>query len=79
MLEVSALLVRHYGIHEGKFDLLVEYQFGVGAVGPDKENLHPGVMIGIAKLGLSPSANPGPLTIDAADVNPPPPKARKRA
>lgn len=70
MQEVIALLVRHYGLHEGTFDLLLEYQFGIGAVGPTKEELHPGVMIGLAKMGLSRTEQPGPLSVDASVVNP---------
>ena len=78
MKEVAALLVKHYALHEGKFDLLVEYQFGAGAFGPTPESVNPGVMIGIAKLGLTQSAQPGPLTVDAAEVNPPPTRSRRK-
>ena len=79
MKEVAALLIKHYDFHEGKFDLLLEYQFGAGAFGPTPETVNPGVMIGIAKLGLTPSAQPGPLTVDASEVNPMPPARRKKA
>ena len=78
MKEVAELLVKHYGFHDGKFDLLLEYQFGAGAFGPTPETVNPGVMIGIAKLGLTPSAQPGPLTVDAAQVNPAPQSHSKR-
>lgn len=71
MRELAELLVRHYGFHEGKYDLLLEYQFGVGAFGPTPETVNPGAMIGIAKIGLTPAAQLGPLTVDAAKVNPP--------
>jgi len=77
MKELASLLVRHYGLREGIFDLLIEYQVGTGAVGPDKEHLLPGMMIGIARVGLVPSAKAGPITVDASEVNPLP-KARKR-
>lgn len=71
MRELATLLVKHYGFHDGKYDLLLEYQFGVGAFGPTPESVNPGVIVGIAKIGLTPAAQPGPLTIDAAEVNPP--------
>jgi hypothetical protein len=70
MKEVTELLIKHYGFHEGKFDLLLEYQFGVGAFGPTPESVNPGLMVGIAKLGLARAAQSGPLTVDAAEVNP---------
>lgn len=77
MKELASLLIKHYGIREGLFDLMIEYQLGTGAVGPDKEHLLPGLMIGIAKVGLVPSAKANPLTVDASDVNPSPKTRRK--
>jgi hypothetical protein len=68
--EVIELLIKHYGLHEGKYDLLLEYQFGAGAFGPTPETVNPGVMIGIAKLGLTRAEKVGPLTVDAGTVNP---------
>ncbi len=68
--ELTSLLVRHYGLREGTFDLMVEYQIGTGAVGPDKEHLLPGLMVGIAKVGLVPSHKAGPVTVDASEANP---------
>ena len=70
MKELASLLVRHYGIRTGSFDLMVEYQLGTGAVGPDKDHLLPGLMIGIARIGLVPSPKPGPNTVDASEANP---------
>lgn len=70
MREVIELLIKHYELHEGKYDLLLEYQFGAGAFGPTPETVNPGVMIGIAKLGLTRAEKTGPLTVDASLVNP---------
>jgi hypothetical protein len=77
MKELAALLVKHYGLREGMFDLMVEFQLGTGAVGPDKEHALPGLMIGIAKIGLVPSTKSGPTTVNASEVNAPP-KARRK-
>lgn len=68
--EVAAVLVKHYGLNEGVFDLMVEFQIGVGAIGPDKDKAVPGAMIGVSKIGLLPSKIPGPNTVDAAVINP---------
>ena len=76
--ELAVLLVKHYGLNEGAFDLLLEYQIGTGAVGPDKDHLVPGVMMGVSQVGLVPSKKVGPSTIDASLVNPTK-KPRKRA
>lgn len=70
MRELTEVLIKHYGIHEGRHDLMIAYQIGMGGVGPDNANISPGVMIGISKVGLMPSPNDGPNTVDAAIVNP---------
>lgn len=49
---------------------MVEHQIGTGAVGPDKDNLFPGVMIGLSRVGLVLTTKHGPNTVDAALINP---------
>ena len=75
--ELTVLLVKHYGLTEGTFDLMLQYQIGTGAVGPDKNRLVPGVMIGVSQVGLIPSPKVGPNTVDASLINPTK-KPRKR-
>lgn len=70
MRDLAGVLVKHYDLHEGHFDLLVEFQIGMGAVGPDPTALTPGAMIGVSRIGLMPSRVDGPTTVDAAIVNP---------
>ena len=69
MHQLTQVLVRHYGLKQGLFDLLVEFQIGTGAVGPDKDRLLPGAMIGLARVGLSPAKVRGPNTVDAAEIH----------
>jgi len=85
MRQLTEVLIRHHGLTEGLFDLLVEFQIGTGAVGPDKDRLLPGAMIGLARVGLSPAKVRGPNTLDAAELQPqlskpasPRPKSKKR-
>lgn len=68
--DLAAVLIKHYGLHEGCYDLMIEFQIGVGAVGPTPEALSPGAMIGVSKVGLMSSKSTGPTTVDAAIVNP---------
>jgi hypothetical protein len=68
MRQLTEVLIRHHGLTEGLFDLLVEFQIGTGAVGPDKDRLLPGAMIGLARVGLSPAKVRGPNTLDAAEL-----------
>lgn len=70
MRELAAVLVKHYDLHDGKYDLLLEFQIGMGLVGPGPKALTPGAMIGISKIGLIKSTADGPTTVNAADINP---------
>lgn len=68
--EITELLVKHHGLHEGLFDLALEFQIIVGAVGPDPSSIFPGAMFGIKRIGITKSAQSGASTVDAAEVNP---------
>lgn len=70
--DVGAMLLRHLGVHEGQWDVVVEFQAAFGSMGPAPESALPSALIGISKIGLVRSIHPGPLTIDAAAVNPAP-------
>ncbi|MDC8773436.1 hypothetical protein [Roseateles albus] len=68
--DLAILLVKHYDLNDGMYDLMVGYHVGTGGVGPTKEQAVPGVMIGVSEVGLVPSSNVGPNTVDASEVNP---------
>jgi hypothetical protein len=78
MRDLAIVLVKHYGHHTGKFDLQVEFQIGMGAVGPDPKALTPGAVIGLSKIGLVQAVVDGPSTVDAANVNPAVKKTAKK-
>lgn len=66
--EVSELLVRHYGLTEGQFDLVISYQVGAGAFGPSPEQAVPGLAVSVQQIALVPAQASNPLTIDASKV-----------
>lgn len=68
--ELTDVLIKHYGLHEGLYDLTVEFQIGVGSVGPNKEQLLPGAMVGVSRVGLVAVKGAAPSVVDAAQVNP---------
>ena len=68
--EITALLVKHYGIHEGLYDLLLEYRMAFGAFGPTPEEVLPSTILGVSHLSITKAEKSGPLTVDAALVNP---------
>ena len=66
--ELGEILVRHYGITEGKYEVLVEFMIGMGSVGPSPDKRLPGATFGLSKIGLARSEKDGPFTVDAADL-----------
>ena len=66
--ELTEVLVRHYGLSEGQYDLLVNYQIGAGMFGPVAGEAGPGVAVSLQQIGLSKSPSPNHLTVDAAKV-----------
>lgn len=68
--ELATILIQKYNYNEGLFDLSIEFQIGIGGVGPDPNSQIPGAMIGVSKIGLLSTMVVGPTTVDAAVVNP---------
>ena len=79
MRDLTSVLINHYGLHEGCYDLLVEFQVGVGPVGPNPASLTPGAMIGVSKIGLVLAKENGQSSVDAGLVNPAPSSAVVKA
>lgn len=68
--EVVEALVKHLGLHEGLYDMSVEFKLAVGQVGPSVDSVLPGAIVGVSRIGLSKTKNKGPNTVDASEVNP---------
>lgn len=68
--EVATLLVRHYGYHEGMWDVAIELAIGLGPMGPSPDKLLPSAIIGVSRIGLQKATKAGISTVDAAEVNP---------
>lgn len=76
--ELAALMLKEQKIHEGLYELSVEIQIAVGAVGPDADNVLPGAVLGVKSAGLRKVDKSNPLSVDASQVNPAPKTATKR-
>lgn len=75
--DVTEIVIKHRGLHEGLYNLAFQFQIAVGAVGPSPETVVPGAMFGVSGVGLEKVPNAGPHTVDAAIVNPAPRRAAK--
>jgi hypothetical protein len=77
--ELAEILVKHYGLSEGLFDLAFAIQIGVGSFGPSEDAILPGAVVGIGGVQLIKSKKMGPHTVDASVVNPTGKKPSKKA
>lgn len=68
--ELAELLIRHYDLHEGHYELLVEFMIGSGNMGPSPEAVAPTAFVSFSKVGLTKVLAPTALSVDAATVNP---------
>jgi len=80
LVELTEILVKHQELHEGLYNLSLEFQLAVGAVGPTPESICPGAMIGVSRIGLSKTEenNANIHTVDAAKINLAPKKRGKK-
>lgn len=76
--ELTEVLIKHYGFHEGIYDALIEFRIGVGGFGPTPADRTPGAMVGIGRVGLVKAEQHGPNTVDAAVANPAPKKVTQK-
>lgn len=72
LIEITEILIKHQNLHEGLYNLSVEFQLAVGAVGPTPETICPGAIVGVSRIGISKTEvnKKNYLTVDAAKVNP---------
>jgi hypothetical protein len=72
--EIAEALVKAQGLHEGLWGAYL--QFGIGAAniptGPSNETLIPAAIVPVLNIGIQRFEQPNSLTVDAAEVNPPP-------
>jgi len=80
MKELVEVLVKHYGLADGDYDLGIEFHIGTGPVGPNSEELVPGVVLGVKSVGLAhakPSASVEPTSGQKSPSPAKKPRAKK--
>ncbi|MBL8484646.1 MAG: hypothetical protein JNJ60_20790 [Rhodocyclaceae bacterium] len=79
LLDLTRTLIGHYGVHEGHYELMIEFLVGTGKFGPTPEQVSPGSVVSISRIGLLKVTQPTPQSVDAATCAPPKSKrARKK-
>ncbi len=76
--DATAVLVKHFDLHEGLWSIAFDLKIGVGQFGPSPEEIYPGAMFGISSIFLLGSEQRGPHVVDAAQVNPAPKAPSKK-
>jgi hypothetical protein len=76
--ELTELLIKHHQLQDGLYELLVEFQIGMGTFGPTQADAMPGATVGLSKIGLIQVSAMGNTTVDAAKINPPKKPAKKK-
>lgn len=68
--ELTELLIKHHGIHDGIYELTFEMNIAIGAIPMPEGSALPGAAIGFSKIGIKKTDESRPNTVDAAVVNP---------
>ena len=68
--EVVEALTKRQGLHEGIWQLSIEYGFTAANIGPSDNDLKPAAIIPLVKIGIGKVVKETNLTVDAAKVNP---------
>lgn len=68
--QLTELLIKHYGITSGFYELGVHFGMGNGNFKNPKGELVPGVFFGLDALSLVPAVPESPGAVDASKCNP---------
>lgn len=68
--EVVTALLKQQGIHEGIWQLIVNFSLGAAFVGPNDGELNPAAVVPVSHIGIQKTDRVTNLSVDAAEVNP---------
>lgn len=70
--EVLEALIKQAGLHDGRWQLILNFGLAGANVGPTDEQMTPGAIVAVHWIGLARATETSPpaLVADAAEVNP---------
>ena len=77
--ELAEMLVKKENIQEGHWGILVNFGVGGGNIEDAEGKTHPTIIVPIQSIGIQRFTKPNDITVDAAKVNPPPARSKKKA
>jgi hypothetical protein len=75
--EVATALIKDQGIREGIWGLHVRFGIKAMNIGASDDDLQPSAIVPVLTIGLQRFDKVNNLSVDAAEVNPPPPRTPK--
>lgn len=72
--DITEILVKHHGFHDGFYELLFEVNVAIGSFPHPENGPLPGAAVTFSKIGLKKIASKSPNCVDAALINPSPGK-----
>lgn len=77
--ELIEVLIKSQELHEGIWQLHIEFGLGGANIGmPGTDQVLPAAIVPINKIGITQVDKEGPLALDASKVNPAPAKPKKK-
>jgi hypothetical protein len=70
--ELTELLIKRAGVHEGRWILMANFGFNAGNFGPSPDQAVPGAIVIVQQIGIQRAAadTPESMSLDAAVINP---------
>jgi hypothetical protein len=68
--EVTEALIKHQNIHEGFWQIYVEFGIAAAIVATGPDQFSPAAIVPVSKIGILRMEQEAPLTVDATKVNP---------
>ena len=68
--ELTVLMLKDQKIHEGQWQILVNFGFGAANIGPNEAELAPAALVPVMGVGIQKVSEKTPLSVDATEVNP---------
>lgn len=76
--ELVEAMIRYQNLHEGIWQLHIEFGIGGANVITGDGNIVPTALVPVNKMGLTKVDKEGPIALDASKINPAPPKSKKK-
>lgn len=70
--EITEILVKQQGLHEGIWGLYVRFGLGASNVGESAAQIQPAAIVPIVEIGLQKFDKETNISVDAAKINPKP-------